>query len=395
MNARARIVTRSAWITVAAVAVLVLSVAACALTLALPTDDFAVVGLSFSVVGALLLVRRPDNPIGWVQSAIGLLVCSGSACTALALELASSGRATSSTTVLLAWYGEWYWVPFLFLTLAGLPALLPTGELRSPQARRLWRMILATIAVVTPLAMFQRALLAGERPPGLPNPVGWLPYDDVDTTLLVPVMTLGAVVLGSVAVVAVIRRLRRAEGVERQQLKAVTSGAVASVVGFALNVVSQAVLGRGFPLWLVGLTVGVTPLAILVAVLRYRLFEIDQLVSRTVTYALVSTVLVGIYALLTVVPAVLFDLRSDLLVAAATLAAAAVVVPVRNRVQSSVDRRFNRARYDAVRVVERFGSQLRSDVDLAGLVRDVHLVVGATVQPAHVSLWLPGDRTPR
>jgi hypothetical protein len=130
-----------------------------------------------------------------------------------------------------------------------------------------------------------------------------------------------------------------------------------------------------------------------VAVLRYRLYEIDQIISRTATYAVVSAVLVTVYAAVAVVPSAVFDLDSDLLVAAATLAAAAVFVPVRRRVQALVDRRFNRARYDAQQVVDRFGSRLRADVDMAHLADDLRRVVGATVQPAHVTLWLAGDRT--
>ena len=112
--------------------------------------------------------------------------------------------------------------------------------------------------------------------------------------------------------------------------------------------------------------------------------------SRTVTYAVVSAVLVMVYSAITVVPSAAFDLQSDLLVAAATLTAAAVFVPVRVRVQAAVDRRFNRARYDAALVVEQFASRLRHDVDLGALVHDLGDTVATTVQPAHVSLWLPG-----
>lgn len=377
---------------VVGVAVIALSVAASIVTVWRGSDNFAMVGLSFALVGGLLLTRRRGHLIGWVLGTVGLLVCTGTTAAGLALDLASSGLRTNPAVVALAWYGEWYWVPFLYLTLAGLPLLLPTGELRSPQAGRIWAAVLGSIAVATPLAMFQDALLAEELPPGLANPVGWLPYDDLDRTWVVSVVTLAAVGLGFAAVAVVLRRLRRASGVERQQLKVVASGAVATAFAFVLNVVSQAVVGRPLPLVVVTVTVGLTPLAILVAVLRYRLFEIDRIVSRTVTYTVVTAVLVGVYVAVAVVPAAVFDLQSDLLVAAATLAAAAAFVPVRRRVQSVVDRRFNRARYDAQLVVERFGVRLRGDTDLGGLTRDLHVVVGETVQPSQVWLWLPSGR---
>lgn len=149
--------------------------------------------------------------------------------------------------------------------------------------------------------------------------------------------------------------------------------------------------------WVSGLLVfvGLIPGAILVAVLRYRLFEIDRLLSRTVTYAMVSAVLVVVYTAVTVIPSAVFDLQSDLVVAAATLAAAAAFVPARRRVQLVVDRRFNRARYDAAVVSGRFAEWLRHNVDLDTLAHDLTRVLVVTVQPAHVSLWLQGDPAER
>lgn len=205
-------------------------------------------------------------------------------------------------------------------------------------------------------------------------------------------MPFGAVVLGVASAVAVVRRLRRSSGIERQQLKIVTAGVIASGSGFVINMVLRTAFGIGVPPWAISALVGVIPLTILLAVLRYRLFDIDRLVSRTVTYAVVSAVLVVVYAAVVVVPAVLFNLQSDVLVAAATLAAAAAFVPVRHRVQQFVDRRFNRARYDAARVSEQFADRLRRNLDIDALADDLHRAVVVTLQPAHVSLWLPADR---
>lgn len=126
------------------------------------------------------------------------------------------------------------------------------------------------------------------------------------------------------------------------------------------------------------------------AILCYRLYEIDRIISRMVTYAVVSAVLIAVYAAFAVPPAALLDLRSDLLVAAATLAAAATAVPLRRHVQAAVDRRFNRSPYDARRLVEGFGMRVRMEVDLAELRGDLDRIIGATVQPAHVSVWMGG-----
>lgn len=302
--------------TACAVIVVALSLAGVALTAV--TDDadtFAVVGLPFALIGALLLFRRAGHRIAWVLSAIGVLVCTGSTSATVAAARVEGGGPPDALTIALAWYGEWYWLPFLYLTLAGLPVLLPTGTLPSAAARRLWRVIVGCMAVATTTAMFQGMLLADDVAEPIENPIGWLGYDDVDHTSLVTVIVGVVVVLGGLAVAGVVRRLRRASGVERQQLK--------------------------------------------------------------------------------VVPSAAFDLQSDLLVAAATLVAAAVFVPVRVRVQAAVDRRFNRARYDAALVVEQFAARLRHDVDLGALVRDLGDTVATTMQPAHVSLWVPDRQSIR
>jgi hypothetical protein len=137
------------------------------------------------------------------------------------------------------------------------------------------------------------------------------------------------------------------------------------------------------------------PVAVGVAVLRYRLFEIDRIISRTVSYALVTLVLVGIYAGLVLLPVSLSggEETPDVVVAGATLVAAAVFRPLRSRVQRFVDRRFNRARYDAGRIVEDFGARLRDELDLAQLGDAVQGVVATTMQPSHVSMWLSTQRT--
>jgi len=201
---------------------------------------------------------------------------------------------------------------------------------------------------------------------------------------------------GIASLVSIVARYRRGGPEVRAQLRWVLYPVAVAFVMASFFALAELLTGwepteaTGIATTIV-LTLGV-PLGIIAAITRARLYDIDRIISRTATYAIVTTVLVGVYGALTVVPAALLGLESDLLVAAATLAAAAAFVPVRRQVQAVVDRRFNRSRYDAQRVVERFGSRLRRDVDLDSLTDALRGVVATTVQPAHVSLWLPRER---
>lgn len=380
----------------AALVVVAISVPAALLAFLLPTGTgFALSMLPFALVGALLMVRVPGNRIGWTMAAVGFLVCTGSPSAELAASVASSGRPVRWPVVALAWFGEWYWVPFLFLSLVILPLLFPSGRPASPRARTVLQIAVASCVVLTPLAVFQRDLLTEELARPLPNPLGVLPYGDVDLTPLVLVIVVSVAAQSATAVVTLLRRFRRAPRVEQQQLKAIVFGVLINVGGFVLFGMLDGLLGLPAWTWTEALLLTALPVSVLVAVTRYRLYEIDRLISRTVGYALVSAVLVGVYALIAIVPSALLDVESDLLVAAATLAAAGAFVPARRRIQATVDRHFNRARYDAQRVVDGFGDRLRHDLDLDGLAADVRAVVATTVQPAHVSLWIPGGGADR
>lgn len=361
---------------------------------ALTGDHLPLITLPFVVVGALLVAKGTGSRIGWVLSSAGVLAGTGSTSTGLATLAIGSGRTPSAPLVALAWYGEWYWVPMLFLMLVALPLRLPSGQLRSSLARALSRVGAVTGVAWTAAAMFQRDLLTEEVAQPLRNPFGLLPYGDLDYTAAVSWLIVNVVALGAGAVAMLLRRLARADGVERQQLKIITFGVAVTVGGFLGNIALEVFIAGSLPPWLQTVVMAVAPCTILVAVTRYRLYEIDHVISRTVAYTLVTAVLATIYVVIAVVPSAVFKLDSDLFVAAATLAAAAVFVPVRRRVQATVDRRFNRARYDAGKVIERFGTRLREDLDVANLSDDLGRVVAATVQPTHVSLWLaePGAR---
>jgi hypothetical protein len=203
--------------------------------------------------------------------------------------------------------------------------------------------------------------------------------------ILVMVIVLGALSL--------IGRYRKASGVERGQLKWVAMALVAALLGLAFMLVSEVL---GFEGELVGLVPWLVaglgfPAAVAIAILRYRLYDIDRIISRTVSYAIVAAVLVAIYAGFAVVLGAVVGRSNPLAVAGATLAAAALFNSVRRRVQGFVDRRFDRSRYDAGRVVDEFASRLRSEVDLDGLKDDLSNVVGRTLRPATARLWLRGE----
>ena len=187
------------------------------------------------------------------------------------------------------------------------------------------------------------------------------------------------------SVACVVLRFRTARGVERQQLRWVAAGAAAAVAGLLAGAATPQGTVLSSVLYSLVLCI---PLAVAVAVLRYRLWDLDRLVSRTVTYALVTALLVVPYLL--IVPAVsrLAGDTGNLAVAATTLAAVAVFTPLRRRTQDLVDRRFNRRRYDAARTVDAFAARLRDQVDLDALEAELLAVVDQTVQPTRASLWL-------
>jgi hypothetical protein len=189
-------------------------------------------------------------------------------------------------------------------------------------------------------------------------------------------------------------RFRRARGVERQQLRWVVLAAALTGVGMLASVVLVAAGNEVLVGWVGGACVAFLPLAIGAAVLRYRLFDLDRIISRTLSYGLLTLLLGGGYALVVLGLGQLLGRDSPLVVAAATLAVAAVFQPARRRVQRVVDRRFNRRRHDAARIIQGFGTRLRDQVDLDTLTAELLAVVDETMQPTQASLWLRSPRKP-
>src|SRR5215213_2387304 len=343
-----------------------------------------VAAVSAATVGALLGSRRPAHPVGWLLLGLGLLVVAD----VVVSEYVAYGVVARPGSLSGASYlaGVSNGVQFLWLACAGFVLLLtPTGSLPSPR----WRWC-ARLAAAAPLLLV--LLSAVDPQPLLPEhpEVGNPLAVPVPAGLLLAVAAVAAVVVLATLVAAVgslVVRSRRARGVERQQLRWLALAA-ALAAGLLLVGLVAGYLGRDAVVFAsLTLCVALLPLATGAAILRYRLYDLDRIISRTVAYGLLTVLLGGAYAVVVLALGQRVGQRSGV-VAAATLAVAAVFGPARRRLQQVVDRRFNRRRYDAARTVTAFAARLRQQVDLDALSAELLAVVEMTVQPAQTSMWL-------
>ena len=396
-----RWVRRSAWLLWAATLV----VAALGLALLVwdwptpvPRGSFGVRGFSglwavgFGSVGALLTWRRPGHPVGWVFAAAGLVAAVDFATFEYALAAVVGHRGLPGGEY-VGWVQLWIWVPFIALIAVYLFLLFPDGRLPGPGWRRVSRLAGGFgVLEVAGLAL-TRGTVASL--PVLRNPFGvspaWVPLTAIGSGL---VGLLGCVVL---AAWSLFRRSQRGPSVERLQIKWLAYSGCLVAVALVLSTILSEILSVS-----AGIAGRVTegafmvavltmPVAVAVAVLKYRLYDIDRIISRTLAYAIVTGLLAGLYAGLVLLATEVFKFHSTVAVAAATLAAAALFNPVRRRVQNAVDRRFNRARYDADRTLAAFAAQLKDAVDLDSVRDDLAAVVQKALEPAHVSVWIGPD----
>jgi hypothetical protein len=365
--------------------------------------------LAFPIVGALIASKRPRNPIGWICLADGLLwTFLGMIETYGIYGLARPGSVAFPVAVYAL--DQWLWVPVVGLLAIYLILLFPDGRLLS----RRWR----------PLAWFSGvAILLGSAGSGLsPGPIADLggvrnPYGlegqpwVADTANAILVVFLVCILA---SVLSLILRYRRSLGERRQQIKWIAFAASFAGFGFVSAMASGLIVlafapeswgsANTPPLWfdllfsVVLVSFGGVPIAVGVAVLRYRLYDIDLLINRALVYGALTVLLAatyfgGVVGLQAVVRS-LTGQESTLAVVASTLAIAALFNPLRRRVQGFVDRSFYRRKYDAAKTLEAFNSRLREETDLDALSSDVVGVVRRTMQPAHVSLWLRSDPEP-
>ena len=341
-------------------------------------------------VGTLLWRRRPENAIGPILLGLALLV------TASIVSDGVTAPYEDQTDLglgvrLLVWFDEW--TIFLWFGLVGLllPLLFPDGRLPSRRWRPVLWVGLALVGLSVVGAMFGASVDEEwvHNPLEIGGPVG----EALDVAAAASGPAFVVVVL--IALASVVIRFRRARGVERQQLKWFGYAIGLLLTGLAAAAISEGIgwepLGNvGWTVFLGSLIFGM-PLAIAFAVLRYRLYDIDLVIRRTLVYGALTVTLAAAY-LATVLLVGLAIGRSGFAVAVSTLAVAALFSPARARIQAAVDQRFYRRRYDAAQTLEAFGLRLRDELDLEALAADVRDVVRDTVQPAHVSLWLRSGR---
>jgi hypothetical protein len=355
-------------------------------TLALASSGELLFALGFGTVGWLLARRRPDNVIGWCF-ALGGLVWAAGLLVGAWVELAMRGHvAITGFVLVLATQNFFGWILSMPLSLQ-LPLLfLPDGRLLSRRWRPAVWVVVAGVIVGTLGFSTLPGVIEGTDPAlHLVNPLGLTGLEPLPQAMALT--GAGMLLLGMAAgIVSVVLRFRRASGVERQQLRWVAFG------GCCVLLAPITALTPGVPDWIsnVGGNIGIlaTPVCVAVAVLRYRLYDLGRLVSRTVSYAVITALLLGVYLLLVTGLARLLPDGSSLAVAGSTLTAAALFQPLRRRVQGVVDRRFNRSRYDADRTVEAFTRTLRNEVDLDAVRSDLVVAVQDTLQPTTARLWL-------
>ena len=352
--------------------------------------------IGFSPVGAVIVPRiSPQNPIGWLFCVTGLLwgVIHLSAQYTIYTLLAVPGSLPAGEAA--AWMMGWVWVPACGLIVFSL-LLFPDGRLPSRRWRWFaWLSVLLISVGVIYQALAPRSVFYLR---GIYNPLGVEGLPNVGEQVQTLVFTLIFVSAASLSV----RRLR-AKGVERQQLKWFTYTSTLAISGVILTFTISEVIDAlwlqwvGYVVFVVGL-VGM-PISMGIAILRYRLYEIDILINRTLVYGALTAMLVALYfggiVVLQRVFVALTGERSTLAVVASTLAIAALFNPLRRRVQRFVDRRFYRRKYDAAKTLESFSAKLRDETDLDRLSDDLVGVVRETMQPAHVSLWLRPDTPPQ
>ena len=355
-------------------------------------DAIVIIGFGmFAVVGALLVARRPGNPVGWILSVASLTVPASALETYAAYVMTTTGR-PDPLAVFGVWVNGWYWFVFIVLSFIYLPLYFPDGRLPS----RRWLPVAvvsgAGALVIVVLGMLADTLRGQDIDYRIENPIGIEGLAHVeDMPLVIGVLGVSLVVGCFGAVAAVVVRFRRSAGVERQQMKWFLYAA-APIVAFPITdylpgVVGDIVGGLAFGWLLVGL-----PTAIGVAVLRYRLYDIDVVINRTLVYGSLTASLALVYfggvAGLQRLLSPLTGEGNQMAVVASTLLIAALFGPLRRRVQGFIDRRFYRRKYDARKTLESFSAKLRVASDLDGLNEELLAVVGETVQPSHASLWL-------
>ena len=383
----------AAWTLLAVYVALALGAVALTVFQGASSDGLGALGFAgFAGVGALIALRRPGSAVGWILLGIAIAFAAGETGESYVEDRSNPAY------VAVAWVTTWTINVWFSLALIFLPLLFPHGH---PPSRR-WRPVLWLGVAALVLAVAGGALKPGaielRLGPGPDNPLG------AEGAVLEAASILGTLLQGVAIVLAaasVVVRFRHARGAERQQLKwfayvgvlTVVCLFVAVLVGSVLATDDDAFSALAVVFWLSGLALLAfgLPAATGIAILRHRLYDVDVVIRRTLVYGALTATLGATYLGLVLLAGLAVG-ESSFAIAVSTLAVAALFRPLRARIQSAVDRRFYRHRYDAGRTLEAFGGRLRDELDLEALTGDLRGVVRETVQPAHVSLWLRSER---
>ena len=385
----------------------------CGLTLALiafayvliilsaPTDVYsymAPIGAApFALVGGLIASRLPQNPVGWFLAGSAVIV----ALQEFMRHYVTYGLVTASSSLPLsqtmAWLLSWTFVPGFVLLFIFLPLYFPNGRLLSPR----WRWVVRVAVFFSVAGAVCSAFLPGEiKDLGIANPLG-IEALRPTSGLINDIFFVAVFGMACVSAISLVLRFRRSRGQERQQIKWLAYAASGIIVWFLINWPIEA----AFPLVFTVVdnllfSFGI-PVAIGVAIFRYRLYEIDLIVNRTLVYGSLTAMLVAVHFVgVTTIQTIFQSLtgqeeQPQLAIVISTLVIAALFNPLRRRIQGFIDRRFYRRKYDAVKTLEAFSAKLRDETDLDALNNELVSVVRETMQPAHASLWLHPDTVPQ
>ena len=366
--------------------------------------------LAFPIIGALVASRRPENPIGWICLASGLLFMLLAVTDSYSIYGTASPGSVPFPVAVGTIGNQWLWVPTVGLLGIFLILLFPDGKFPSKR----WRPLAWLSGVMIVLLSITEGLAPGplENQGGVRNPFGLeeLPWLVTVSYIVLPLLPL--CILASA--VSMVLRFRRSRGEVRQQIKWFTFVVSFAGLMFFIVMISQVVIVLGSdanlpqtPLWvellfsLAALGFAGVPISIGFAVLKYRLYDIDVVINLTLVYGSLTAALVAIYlggvATTQAILRALTDQteQPQLAIVISTLVIAALFNPLRRRIQSFIDRRFYRRKYDARKTLEAFSARLRDETDLEMLNNELAGVIRETMQPAHVSLWLRPDRTPK
>ncbi|MBA2712786.1 MAG: hypothetical protein H0U55_04420 [Rubrobacteraceae bacterium] len=349
-----------------------------------------------ATVGAIVASRRPENPVGWLLCLSGVAVSASSFASQYAIYVLLARPGSLPAGEALAWIAAWL-LPIIIGTPLFYLLLFPTGRLPGRRWGWLAWLIVAFVLMGVISSAFAPGAYLGSLGP-IRNPLGIEGFTNIYKAVL---YTMGPLLQAAVAF-SLFVRLRGAVGVERQQIKWIAYAAAVFAIGIAFNVINLATEAPRWFEWtgtayftVAGTTI---PISIGIAILRYRLFDIDVIINRTLVYGSLTVMLVALYfggiVVLQRVFVVLTGQKSTLAVVASTLVIAALFDPLRRRFQAFIDRLFYRRKYDAAKTLAAFSARLREEPDLDALSDDVVGVARRTVQPEHVSLWLRPDPGP-